>query len=52
MMDPPKRLALRAREPISFDISILLTCNFAGENRSRPRPIKQVCEKWTLTETK
>jgi hypothetical protein len=32
MMGPPKRLAVRTRDPIWFDISILLTC----------RPTKQV----------
>jgi hypothetical protein len=29
--------ACRTHEPISFDISIVLTCKFAGENRSRRR---------------
>jgi len=38
MMGPPKRLAVAHPRPISFDISILLTCNLAGENKSRPQP--------------
>ena len=49
MMRQPKRLAVRIRKPISLDISVLLTCKFAGE-KYRGRGQRRQIEKWTLTQ--
>jgi hypothetical protein len=49
MMRPPERLAIPLPGSLLVRHLALLICKVQSENRSRPRDSKQVCEKWTLT---